>query len=95
MTKKICWAKKLYSQTTPYVQLGGWLVVAVPALYTAFAFYSQVQASVGEILEAKKSIVELQQWRQQDARDMAIVKEGVETLKRQSQQIYSVLIQRK
>lgn len=94
MSKKICWAKKIYAQATPYVQLGGWLVVAIPALYTAFAFYSQVQANVGEILQAQKHIIELQQWREREAQDMAIVKEGVETLKHQNQQIYSVLIQK-
>lgn len=94
MSKKICWAKKIYAQATPYVQLGGWLVVAIPALYTAFSFFSQVQAQEGKLSEALTRIYTLEKGQAQTHEDVTVVKGGIEDLKKQNQQIYNVLIQR-
>lgn len=94
MSKKICWAKKIYAQATPYVQLGGWLVVAVPALYTAFSFFNQVQGQEGKLTEALSRIYTLERNQTQTHEDVTIVKGGIEDLKKQNQQIYNVLIQR-
>jgi len=39
-----CLAKRLYARFTPYIQLGGWLVVAVPAVVAAYTLLGDAQA---------------------------------------------------
>ena len=54
-----CIAKRLYETATPYVQVIGWIAVAVPALYAAFSFYFTAQADhavAQDYLEFKPSI---------------------------------------
>lgn len=71
--RRPCLAKRLYAQATPYVQLGGWFAVAVPALYTAFCFYTKVLAYEGRIAENAQAN------QQQEARINALEREQAET----------------
>lgn len=47
---KGCLMKKLYSITTPYIQIGGWAVVAVPAVFSMYSLINDARA-YGERIE--------------------------------------------
>lgn len=39
-----CFIKRLWAKATPYIQMGGWLLVAIPAFMSAVKLFGDAQA---------------------------------------------------
>lgn len=71
--KKDCVMKRLYDMATPYVQIIGWAVVAVPILYGS-AVYLHTTLAYGD------DITSLKAWREQTEPSMAAMKQEIDDI---------------
>lgn len=50
-----CWAKRVWDKFTPYVQVWGWLIVAVPAVWGVMVAVPKAEAFDGRLTAVEQN----------------------------------------
>lgn len=80
MANRDCIVKRIYNNWTPYIQVIGWVVIALPMTYSAFSYFHTTLAYGDDIQKINTRIDGIDAWKEKTSPVMAAMKQEIDDI---------------